>query len=243
MIYSFSRLNFYATCPMRFRFKYLDGLKEEISKPLALGKAVHKAIESKINGDTFSEAVLNGFIEADFHRDVSFLEIAHLVRRAPVKKGIGQTEVYFKLPLSSSPSAPYVQGYIDWVKGNRMMDWKTHWKPYSVMANHQMGLYAWALKQLKGYPIVEASVYFLRFNKESKRFFRLTDIEKAHQWAETMANEIEGKLSISKIVPEERDRLFPATPSSACRHCFFVVHCYQKTKGRHLNERSTNRGI
>ena len=45
MIFSFSRLNLYKTCPYRFFKKYIEGYEEPITYPLALGKGVHKAIE------------------------------------------------------------------------------------------------------------------------------------------------------------------------------------------------------
>ena len=70
MIFSFSRLSLYETCPYRFYKKYIQGYKEPSSYPLALGKGVHKAIEDKIKGFSHSEAVLNGMIEADFQPEV-----------------------------------------------------------------------------------------------------------------------------------------------------------------------------
>ncbi|HBI04299.1 MAG TPA: PD-(D/E)XK nuclease family protein, partial [Paenibacillaceae bacterium] len=84
MIYSFSRLKLYDTCPMQFRLKYLDNLEEKASMPLALGKAVHKGIELKIHGVPHSEAVLNGWAEADFHPEVSYQDISRLVNNAPI---------------------------------------------------------------------------------------------------------------------------------------------------------------
>ncbi len=208
--------------------------------PLALGKAVHKGIELKIHGVPHSEAVLNGWAEADFHPEVSYQDISRLVNNAPIRKG-GKTEVYFKLPLSSFPSAPQLQGYIDLIQGNKIVDWKTNWRPYSVLENHQMGLYAWALHKLKGYQWIEGSLYFLRYRKESKHFFNLLDIEKARTWAETLANEIESKLSILDMLPEAKNQLFPDSPSKSCRHCSFVVTCYKNTKGSVLrNDRKEN---
>lgn len=111
------------------------------------------------------------------------------------------------------------------------------------MDNHQMGLYAWALNKLKGYHLIEGSLYFLRYKKESKHLFNQVDIEKARTWAETLANEIESKLSILDMLPEAKDQLFPDSPSSACRHCSFVVTCYTKNKGRLLNDRKNYFGF
>ena len=57
MLYSFSRLSLYETCPYRFYQKYILGKDDVVTKPLALGKAVHKAIELKIDGASEDDKV------------------------------------------------------------------------------------------------------------------------------------------------------------------------------------------
>ncbi|EGL84290.1 hypothetical protein CathTA2_0153 [Caldalkalibacillus thermarum TA2.A1] len=108
-----------------------------MTKPLALGKAVHKGIEMLIQGYILEEAVCEGFIEADFHPQVERSEVESLVKKSPVHAGMGETEVHFQLPLSHSPSAPQLQGYIDLVVENEsgvwFVDWKTNWQPYNVL--------------------------------------------------------------------------------------------------------------
>ncbi|MDQ0338149.1 hypothetical protein J2S00_000933 [Caldalkalibacillus uzonensis] len=69
-----------------------------MTKPLALGKAVHKGIEMLIQGYTLEEAVCEGFIEADFHPQVERSEVESLVKKSPVHAGMGETEVHFQLP-------------------------------------------------------------------------------------------------------------------------------------------------
>ncbi|WP_047980644.1 PD-(D/E)XK nuclease family protein [Ornithinibacillus contaminans] len=228
MIFSYSRLKLYETCPRRFYYKYVLGIPENTSTSfLALGKAVHKAIESIIKGISFEEAIIEGYSECDFHPDVSIEEISKLVKNASATKNMGETEIYFRLPLSNSPNAPEIQGYIDLVKGNRLEDWKTNWKMYDVNDNHQIGLYAWALHQLKGYDLIEGSLSFLRYKKESKYFFSEVDMENAKQWALNLANEINFKLQMLDIFPEKLDELFPDIPSSSCEYCPFVLRCYK----------------
>lgn len=228
MIYSFSRLNLYATCPYRFRLKYIEGRDEPVTKPLALGKAVHKAIETVIDGDSLSEAVLKGWADADFHPEVSYDEILELVKKAPVQHNVGETEMYFRLPLSNSSSAPEIQGYIDLVVGNTLMDWKTNWQTYDVLDNHQVGVYAWAVSQLNGFETVEGHLYFLRFRKVSTHTFDRDAMERSRQWALDLAESIEKKLFVLDMGFGNADDLFPPTPSSACSHCPFAVECYRK---------------
>ncbi|MFC2946764.1 PD-(D/E)XK nuclease family protein [Virgibacillus sediminis] len=133
MIFSFSRLNLYRQCPYRFYNKYVLGKEEPVTKPLALGKAVHQAIDDIINGSSHEEAVLNGYASAGFHEDLVQQEISDLVERAPVYWKMGRTEVYFKLPPSNSHNAPEIQGYIDLLSPDgAITDWKTNRSIYGV---------------------------------------------------------------------------------------------------------------
>lgn len=232
MIFSFSRLKLYETCPYRFRQKYIEGREEPVTQPLALGKGVHKAIESRIKGCNDSESLLNGMVEIDFHPEVSINELNQLFKKAPVIKGMGETEMYFKLPLSDNPRAPEIQGYIDLVQEGEwdysLWDWKTNHKSYDALDNHQLGLYAWALMTLKGTSSINGRLYFLRFRKGSQHHFTGQDAEKSRRWAYDLAMEINSKLFLRDIMPEKTDEIFPATPSSACSHCPFAVECFRK---------------
>jgi CRISPR/Cas system-associated exonuclease Cas4 (RecB family) len=230
MIYSFSRLHLYATCPYRFRMKYLEGYEERVTKPLALGKAVHKAVEAVFQGSSYQEAVLKGWVEADFHKEVTSEEISDLTKRAPLIEDYKQTEYYFKLPLFDSPKAPVIQGYIDLVvnEGEKIIDWKTNRRMYGVQDNHQVSLYAWAISRLAGIKSVKGSLYFLRFRKEMIHTFHKDEMEHSRQWALQLIQEIERKIIVLDFEPDEADNLFPAAPGSSCSHCPFAAGCYQK---------------
>lgn len=226
VIFSFSRLNLYEQCPYRFYKKYIEGYEEPITQPLALGKAVHKAIEDKINGVTHKESVLNGYMEADFHEEISHKEISDLVGNAPMQSNMGETEVYFKLPLSDEANTPIIQGYIDLYSPNgAITDWKTNRIAYDVMDNKQLALYSWAISQIKGINSVEGILYFLRFRRGSKHIFTVEDMEEAREWALDKANEINKKLVLADILPNEYKKLFPANPSRICKHCPFAWDC------------------
>lgn len=226
-------MNLYTTCPYRFFKKYIEGYEEPTTYPLALGKGVHKAIEDKINGVSHSEAVLNGIIEAEFHPEVTMDELSGVASNAPITENMGETEIYFQLPLSNEDSAPMLQGYIDLVSsdGNKIVDWKTNRVRYDVRDNHQLGLYAWAVGQLRNRTQVEGSLYFLRFRRASKHVFNQADMDASRHWALGVANEINSKRGILDLLPDEADRLFMSTPSSHCRHCPFSIECYRKFSG------------
>ncbi|WP_382391922.1 RecB family exonuclease [Lentibacillus juripiscarius] len=226
MIFSFSRLNLYKQCPNRFYNKYVLEKDEPMTQPLALGKAVHKAIEDKINGIPHQESILNGYAEANFHEELTQSEIADLVEKAPVQSAMGDTETYFKLKLADEANAPQLQGFIDLIQPNgRITDWKTNRVPYKTLDNHQLALYAWVVSQLKGLHSVEGCLYFIRFRKESNHVFTPEEMEQARQWALDTANEINGRLALLKSHPDNAGMLFPAHPSKLCRHCPFAWEC------------------
>lgn len=227
-VFSFSRLNLYETCPYRFYKRYVEGIEEPETYPLALGKGVHKAVEKKLKGMEHESAVLLGIIEADFHPEVEEQELSWLVKNAPIHKlnEVLDVELHFQLPLSDEPDAPQLQGYIDVVGNGYIVDWKTNRVMYDVRDNFQVGLYAWALNQLFGYQKVYGHLYFLRFKKQSFSVFGLEEMEKARVWAYTLAKEIQDKVAKIKEQPNLVFELFPATPQSFCSHCPFAYECH-----------------
>src|SRR5699024_160101 len=226
MIFSFSRLNLYEQCPYRFFNKYVLGKEEPVTEPLALGKAVHKAIESKRNLVSHDEAVLEGYMEAGCHPDIRYDDISQLATAAPVHFS-GETEKYFKLPLEED--GPVLQGYIDVVQPDgSIIDWKTNRVPYGATETKQLALYCWAVNQLKTASCssaVQGTYFFLRFRKEESFLFTSQDMEESRIWALNTANEIEEKLELYSMFPDKYKELFPANPSRLCSHCPFAIEC------------------
>lgn len=226
-VYSFSRLSLYATCPYRFYLKYVLGRQEPVTKPLALGKAVHKGVELRIKGASEEEAVMAAIIESDFHPEVDLEEMERLIRVALMVKG--ETEVHFVLPLAHGSNLK-VQGYIDLLSESAFFDWKTNWRMYGVNDTMQLALYAWAIMQTTGRDIVRGTLYFLRYKKPLSYLYTFQEAEKARQWAYELALEISEKVSVVELFPDMSIQAFQATPGSHCKHCPFALECYRQFK-------------
>src|SRR5699024_6605725 len=225
-IFSYSRLSLYEQCPYRFYSKYVLQKDEPVTEPLALGKAVHKAIEDKINGVNHQQAVFNSYVEAEFHHDISYEAISALVGRAPIQQGMGETEIYFKLPLADKENAPIIQGFVDVLQPDgSIIDWKTNRLLYGALDTRQLALYAWAICQLKGFKNVSGSYYFLRFRKENSYLFREEDMEDVRHWALERAREMNERLDLLSMFHDKAEQLFPAKPSRLCSHCPFAKEC------------------
>ncbi len=104
-----------------------------------------------------------------------------------------------------------IQGYIDLVSpdGSKIIDWKTNRVRYDVRDNHQVGLYAWAIGQLRNRTQVEGNLFFLRFKRASKHVFNQVDMDRSRQWALGVANEINSKREILDMLPEEAEGVIP----------------------------------
>ncbi|CAI8948846.1 PD-(D/E)XK nuclease family protein [Brevibacillus sp. IT-7CA2] len=230
MIYSFSRLSLFEQCPFRFYLKYVKRRDEPVTLPLALGKATHKGIECRINtGCSIEEAVIEGFIEADFH-PISRTDLVWLIRSAPVYNGMGKTEGHFLLPLSDSPSSPKIQGYIDLETENSFVDWKTNRVPYGIWDTMQMPLYAWAILKQREIPFIKGSLYFLRFKRWVSEVFNHSLAEVGRKWAYEIAMKIEQAKFLLELFPDRFKEVYPAKTSNRCKDCPFALECYQTFK-------------
>jgi len=45
LAFSYSKLSMYTECPLKYKFKYLDKIKEEPKSYFAFGNSIHKALE------------------------------------------------------------------------------------------------------------------------------------------------------------------------------------------------------
>lgn len=245
MIYSFSRLSLYERCPYAFYLRYIEKREESYNEPLALGSAVHKAIQEILGGLSESDALLSGWTEIDFF-PINPEEYKKLVNKAPVTQGYGlesnvSVEEHFKVPLSDDSNAPVIQGYIDLIEkpfGTILFtDWKTNRIMYEPMDTMQLPLYAWALQQTYGIDSITGQFHFLRFNIKNKKTktFTQNEMETARSWAEDLAIDIEKKLDrLDENNTDINERLFPSTPSAHCRFCSFARECFQNQTGESI---------
>lgn len=232
--FSYSRLKMYESCPRRFYYRYIKGLKEETSYPLALGKAVHKAIECKINGLSREDALFHGLMECDFDNEVLTAgELSQLTDNAPENLE-GETEMYFRLPLFDGQNDAELQGFIDLIDGDTIIDFKTNRKQYDVNDNHQMGLYAWAVQQIKDIDLISGTLYFLRFKKGSTYFYTEIDVLPAIEWARSLVLEIQTQVKANNHDPDNHRLQFAHWPSSECSHCPFVLNCFSECHSKYV---------
>lgn len=238
MIYSFSRLKKYQSCPAAFYKKYVLEIPETPSMPAVLGKAVHSALQHLYSGSTLKAAVETALAAAELpvKRDEIIRLSSHPYVSSLIPMKEKNVEHHFEHFLDGAGS-PILQGYMDfWWQdqyGINLIDWKTNRVKFSPLKNHQLGLYAWYLQELTGCKRIHGILVFLRFaeaNCQETVEYEQADIEAARTWALNLASEIDSKLAELSLFNGDPDKLFPATPGSQCEQCSYTAACYQETQ-------------
>lgn len=253
MIFSYSRLSTFEMCPRKFYCKYILGHSEEVTKPLAIGKACHKVIECYIHQPTLpiAEAFRHGFDEVDNHKDVTTNELVRLLSngRYRIQKlrekrlrepGNVIVEHHFQVNIGRLKDIQ-LQGYIDILERNgqkvTIIDWKTGWKVYdNFHDSRQLSLYAWVVWQITEgmFDTFYAEYHFLRFNKRIGKEVSRLEMEQARSWAVDTALEIQNCLERMDELKDEAesiksmyvDEIFPKQPSKLCNSCPFAIQCF-----------------
>jgi putative RecB family exonuclease len=171
---SFSRVDAYRTCPLKFRYSYIDRLPAQPSPDLSCGSSVHAAIErwwdQKLAEpppvDVLMEGLYDGWDDAGFvdtprdekirwYRRAQEVLQRHYDRYAPVYVPAIATEQWFELDIGDEIE---VVGSIDHVArtdhgGLGIVDWKTNRKAQPrarVASSLQLAIYTLAAVELWG---------------------------------------------------------------------------------------------
>lgn len=171
---SFSRVDAFLTCPLKFRFSYVDRLPQEPSPTLSWGTSVHAALESwwdqKLPQPPPVEVLLQGLYDGwddtgfeGMARDEKLRWYAHAqdvlrrhhARYAPVYVPAVACEQWFELDIGDGVE---VVGSIDHVArtpsgGIGIVDWKTNRKAKPrkrVVGSLQLAIYCLAARELWG---------------------------------------------------------------------------------------------
>ena len=170
---SFSRVDTYRTCPLKYRFGYVDKLPSKPAPELSWGSSIHAALEvwwdQKLPAPPPVEMLLGalyerwddtGFVEMDradkiaWYRHAQDVLRRHHEQHAPTYRPAVACEEWFELDLGEDIE---VVGSIDHVAktsgGIGIVDWKTNRKAKPrkyVVGSLQLAIYALAAKALWG---------------------------------------------------------------------------------------------
>ena len=246
-VFSYSRLKRYSECPQSFLFKYVLEMAEPVGEPLALGKAVHTAIERFLTAQQagsrvdMTECVASAVAEAEV--PVSFEEALRICLNPAIREqtfcyGPAEIEQRFDVPLGAG-GLYTLQGTIDYAETGLpdgsiyLLDWKTNRIKYGA-DTLQLQLYAGVLAEKYGAERVLAKLVFLRYQANSSVETTVIDapaMEEARRWAFRLAQEIDVNLAALQCFENDAASLFPARPCAACQNCGYAYQCAKGLAG------------
>jgi RecB family exonuclease len=167
---SFSRLSRFETCPLSYRFHYVDKFRAEPGLPLKFGKAIHavlenlvrEVVENELTGPLSEERALELLRDAWATESLTgvevFQEALRILREFIVQQGVVDhrtvlaVEKEFHLPVGGFEVLGFIDR-VDWVDDEtiEVIDYKTNRQLFTreeVDTSLQLSIYAAAVKRL-----------------------------------------------------------------------------------------------
>jgi RecB family exonuclease len=233
---SYSRVDTYQTCPLKFRFGYVDKLPSTPSPELSWGSSIHAALEAWWDQklpepppeDDLLQALYDSWDDAGFegmpreeklrwYRHAQDVLRRHHAHHAPVYTPAVACEEWFELDLGDDIE---VVGSIDHVcrtpsGGIGIVDWKTNRKAKPrkrVAGSLQLAIYTLAAVELWGQ---EPEWVALDFVVPGVR------VTVGRDEIDTDA----ALAAIRDVAAQIRDELYEPTPSALCPWCDYRSEC------------------
>ena len=235
MAYSYSRINTYDKCPLRFKRAYIDRIKAPVADMLLSGGAVHKfceiyvrtcrklGYETYLNGvedlalQAFAEAKLPSYLQDECMVLCRYFAETHLIdlkANALIETKLAINKEGKKVDWFASDV--YFRGIFDYAETKEdsayIVDYKTGFKKdYDTF---QLKIYAWLMSKI--YPNLKkfkVDIDLIRFEVLEGKEFGLDDIAKVE------------KMVSKKIEVIEQDSKFEPAPGSHCIYCPYSDRC------------------
>ena len=212
--YSYSKVNTFMECPLKYKFQYIDRLPRKTSKAAEIGSKIHEAISYQLKGQ-YADSVLALDVEDYYEAERKVEAAVNLAISLGKPLAIEQKFSFSERETPTEWSRSFFRGIFDLVVedtgGISVWDWKTgHVRPTAM----QISLYAYYAEKVFGKPLKAFGYVLLNTNEimEVNRDFIPISIEKM-------------KYTIGKIENAERSGEFKAKPDNHCMYCDFVDSC------------------
>jgi PD-(D/E)XK nuclease superfamily len=239
MVYSFTQLSQYLSCPRRYRYRYLDGWQEKETRAgLLFGRAFEAGLAAYFRREDavatfFEQWAVYQHSDLDFSRGdtwksmfeqgIKLLELFAQHDRVQVRYPRRNLQVRVSKPISPySEFTGYIDAYGD-VDGRRcLLDWKTTGarypnEPAGLLAlDPQLACYSW----LTGEPEV-SFVVFVRKKMPEIQYMRCTITQQQRDDFGALVRDTVAQIEAGLFLPHSGIR-FPQNP---CTSCSFVGLC------------------
>lgn len=233
MIYSFTQLSHYLTCPRRYRYRYLEGWQEKDTRAAMLfGRAFENALAAFFRQED-SAAVL--FREWSNYRDrqlqysktdnwdrmlqegIQLLDRFCQDGRVRVRQPQRDLQIKFTRPISRGDDFIAYIDAIGKLDGSRcLLEWKTTSSRYAeepdglLALDPQLVCYSW----ITGIAEV-AQIVFVRKRLVEVQYLRTTITEEQRQEFAALVADAVQRIESAQFLPHSGIR-FPQNPCSSC---------------------------
>jgi CRISPR/Cas system-associated exonuclease Cas4 (RecB family) len=233
MIYSYTQISQYLSCPRRYRYRYLDGWKEKDTRAAILfGRAFEQALSAYFKRDD-PGAVL--FREWAVHKDsnleysngmtwdrmlqhgIQLLERFAQDDRIRVRQPRKNLQIKFTRSLSKGNDFVAYVDAIGHLDGTRcLLEWKTTSSRYPeepnglLMLDPQLVCYSW----ITGISDV-AQIVFVRKRLVEIQYFRTTITDEQREEFGQLVDETIRRIESAQFLPHSGVR-FPQNPCTSC---------------------------
>jgi len=232
MIFSYTQLSQYLTCPRRYRHHYVDGWREkDVRSAMLFGRAFESALASYFRRED-SAAVL--FREWSAYRDqamqyskgdtwdrmlqqgVQLLDRFCQDDRVHVRQPRRNLQIKFTRPISQNSFVAYIDA-IGQLDGSRcVLEWKTtssryREEPDGLLAlDPQLVCYSW----ITGIAEV-AQIVFVRKRLVEIQYLSITITDQQRQEFAALVADVIDRIESAQFLPHSGIR-FPQNPCSSC---------------------------
>ncbi|MFA4972873.1 MAG: PD-(D/E)XK nuclease family protein [bacterium] len=232
---SYSALNLYGQCPLRFKIERVEKRKAPDTPPLRIGSAVHAGIaayirhlqEDNLQTDiTWSDEALEAAaaamkaekrtLSADEWEEVGQIFASFISSHMFDPSCIAEVEKREKIPLDGLAFWTVID-FLEVEDGQaKLRDWKSSWRVPSqaeVSKDFQLRVYAWAVNKLYGFDKVRCALDFVRHGAVREVMIGPEDIAATE------------KRILETIEAIEAETEWAPTPGSHCSYCPWASGC------------------
>lgn len=178
---SWSAISTYLTCPLKYKFQYIDGLEERPRAAQSFGRSLHSALEfffSRIDPPTIKEVLdyydrhwePGGYKDAAEEQRFRDLGREILVDFSNIHLRDFRSSLAVEHRFTTEIDGIPIKGYIDRLEANPagglvIIDYKSNFSPITpedVRESDQLALYQLALEQAAGRRVHALQLYHLR---------------------------------------------------------------------------------
>jgi putative RecB family exonuclease len=229
---SYSKLNTYRQCPLRYRFTYHDRLPRRPRRLFRGARRVHAALMSWLTYARLRTPSLAEMLQAydrawDADRQPEVRELREYVEGQEILREFHEANldrpcapVFLEQKFDVQLGEHRITGAIDRVDaaetGYEVIDYKLDRElrtQREVDEDLQLGIYHLALREVNGIEPEALSLYFLRHSIKVTTSRSPAEIGELRDWVVSMGDRI------------ARDRRWEPCPGHWCAHCDFRAYC------------------